>query len=418
MNGSFNQLKTTFLALILCLVASVGHTAILTGPKDSIGIERKGGKVLVIYKVGPGETLFAIARKYRTTVANVQALNPALVTGGIKTGQILRVPALSGDKLNQTASAPAPKGSQIEKVHVVMAGQTLFAIARQYSATVDQIKTWNNLTSNSLFEGQQLIVAKPGTSVKTAATTPQPAVVEDAIVTMRAPAQAKATEPKPALVEAGVAPVGTQPKAEVTPETKTEAKPDAQTETKKFEPTPGSKPGYIRHTVKTGETLFAIARMYNGVPADIQRENNLPSGAVQIGQVLEIRQGADMPEKPATGLAEKVDEAKNVPPDTSVASSSSNNTLGYERIVERGIAEVSDKDDSRQYLCLHRTAPTGKVLQVKNEMNGVSVYVRVIGKLPDTGNNDKVVVKISRRAFAQLKAADSRFPVEVSYTAN
>ena len=415
MNGSFNLLKTTFLAILLAITSQAfGPTF---GPKDSIGIERKGGKNLVIYKVESGETLFSIARKYRTTVAQVQALNPALAAGGVQKGQTLRLPALGGDKATQTASVPAPKGSEVEKIHVVTAGQTLFAIARQYSASVEQIKTWNSLTTNSLFEGQQLVVAKPAAG-KTVPAATKPTVYEDAIVTSKAPVPTKTAEEKPPIV-AGVAPSGTEPTpppTKVAP--KTEPKPEAKPEGKKFEPTPGSKPGYIRHTVKAGETLFAIARTYNATPADVQKENNLPSGAVQVGQVLEIKQGAEIAEKPATGLAEKVDETKNLLPDTSVTSSSSNNTLGYERIVERGIAEVSKEDDSRQYLCLHRTAPTGKVLQVKNEMNGVSVYVRVIGKLPDTGNNDKVVVKISRRAFAQLKAADNRFPVEVSYTAN
>lgn len=394
---------TLFTFALLWWAAQAQAFAPAAGPKDSIGMERKGGKVLVLYKVEPGETLFAIARKYRTTVDKIKALNPALSTGGIQKGQTLRVPALAGDKAAQTASLPVPKNGELEKVHVVTAGQTLFAIARQYGAKVDDIKAWNNLTTNSLFEGQQLVVAKPG--AKAPAADAKGEHVEDAISMSRPAEKAAPVEKTPA---AKPEPKTEAPKAAETAKTETAA-----------QAVPAPKTGTtLKHTVKAGETLFAIARMYNAQPADIQKMNNLPSGAVQVGQVLEVKQGPEMVEKPATGLAEKVDETKNLHTDTAVSSTSTNNTLGYERVVERGIAEVSDKDDSRQYLCLHRTAPTGKVLQVKNEMNGVSVYVRVIGKLPDTGQNDKVIVKISRRAFAQLKAADNRFPVEVSYTGN
>ena len=48
-------------------------------------------------------------------------------------------------------------------------------------------------------------------------------------------------------------------------------------------------------------------------------------------------------------------------------------------------------------------------------MNGQNVYVRVIGKLPETGANEKVIVRISKKAYQRLAAIDNRFRVEVSY---
>ena len=76
---------------------------------------------------------------------------------------------------------------------------------------------------------------------------------------------------------------------------------------------------------------------------------------------------------------------------------------------------IPQADDKNKYLGLHKTAPIGTILQVKNIMNGQNVYVRVIGKLPDTGANEKVIVRISKKAYQRLAALDNRFRVEVSY---
>jgi rare lipoprotein A (peptidoglycan hydrolase) len=67
------------------------------------------------------------------------------------------------------------------------------------------------------------------------------------------------------------------------------------------------------------------------------------------------------------------------------------------------------------FLALHRTAPVGTIMQVRNQMNDLSVFVKVIGKLPDTGANDKVIVKLSKKAYERLAALDKRFRVELSY---
>ena len=138
--------------------AGVGGRAI----PDSIGHERKGNKNLVLYKVEGGETLFGITRKYRTTVGEVQRLNPGLA-GAVKVGQVIKVPALS-NTAPAGATAKTPASGQVQKVHVVTSGQTLFAIARQYKVAVADIQLWNNLSNSGLVEGQQLVVSKPDAS--------------------------------------------------------------------------------------------------------------------------------------------------------------------------------------------------------------------------------------------------------------
>ena len=56
-----------------------------------------------------------------------------------------------------------------------------------------------------------------------------------------------------------------------------------------------------------------------------------------------------------------------------------------------------------------------KIIFVKNQMNGNVVIVRVVGKLPNTGNNDKISIRLSSIAFDKLDAIDSIIPVELIY---
>ena len=85
------------------------------------------------------------------------------------------------------------------------------------------------------------------------------------------------------------------------------------------------------------------------------------------------------------------------------------------RVVETGLGAPIEKSLTDKYLALHKTAPVGTIMQVKNAMNGQSVYVRVIGKLPDTGENNNILVRLSPRAVQKLGTADSRFRVETNY---
>jgi rare lipoprotein A (peptidoglycan hydrolase) len=54
-----------------------------------------------------------------------------------------------------------------------------------------------------------------------------------------------------------------------------------------------------------------------------------------------------------------------------------------DEISQNGLAElIEGTEGNRKYLALHRTAPVGTILKVRNEMNNREVFVRVMGKLP------------------------------------
>ena len=158
--------------LVFFMFVALGLAA--HGQADSLGVEKKGGQLLVIHKVKQGQTLYALARRYGTSVKKIRGANPAL-DRGLKVGQIVKVPYDHMVKSNT-------------KTHTVSAGETLYAISRKYGLTVEQLKKLNNLTSNALARGQKLVVQKAaGGKAPVVTTSPDPKpVAEQAEITQTA----------------------------------------------------------------------------------------------------------------------------------------------------------------------------------------------------------------------------------------
>ncbi len=93
-----------------------------------------------------------------------------------------------------------------------------------------------------------------------------------------------------------------------------------------------------------------------------------------------------------------------------------NTNEAKKRMVETGVATlIEGSEDTKKYLALHKTLPIGTIMEVKNEMNNQSVFVKVIGKLPDTGENKNLDLKITKEAYDRLGAIDEKFRIQMSY---
>lgn len=110
------------------------------------------------YIVQKGDTLSKIAKKYGITVAQLKSWN-SLTANTIYTKQKLIV--------KKSASTPAQATTKVEesssstvKTYKIVKGDTLAKIAKKYGTTVAKLKTWNNLTSNTIKVNQLLIVSK------------------------------------------------------------------------------------------------------------------------------------------------------------------------------------------------------------------------------------------------------------------
>ena len=92
----------------------------------------------------------AIARKFNTTVDDIKRLNN-LVSNNLSIGQKL---IINQDNNKEETIQNNPSSN----IYTVKSGDSLYAIARKFNTTVDDIKRLNNLVSNNLSIGQKLII--------------------------------------------------------------------------------------------------------------------------------------------------------------------------------------------------------------------------------------------------------------------
>ncbi|MEP0712486.1 LysM peptidoglycan-binding domain-containing protein [Algoriphagus sp.] len=353
---------------------------------DSVGVQRIGDQSYILHEVDPKETLFGISRRYKSPVSDIVEANPVLKEG-LKIGQTIKVPFIS--------MAELPAGSVL---HNVVAGETLFSISKKYGVSVESVMQQNGLKGNDLSVGQSLII-EPAVPI---------AVEKEPVVAVVTTAEVKKAEPQPKEKPAK--------KAEEAPKVKAkpESAPKPAAAEAKVETSKPMVPGDWRsHTVQSGETLFSIASQYSARVEDLITWNALTSNNLQQGQVLKVGRGpiqeSTVPVIGTPKVASSVDEMMVEPADASASG-------GFKNIKETGQAELIEGTGShKKYLVLHRTAPVGTIMRVKNEENDVTIFARVVGTLPETGDNSKLVIKLSQAAFDQLKAVNGRFPVEVMY---
>lgn len=214
----------------------------------------------------------------------------------------------------------------------------------------------------------------------------------------------------------------------------------------------------IYHSVKQGETLFSISKSYNVTAEEIRKWNGIEGNNLKSGQQLIVGYTPISPnesfnkkaenvsivkqEKPVTAADKSItvtpetksSEPSNKPekpviasiekggmplPEPVMSSKEISKSGGkiLSQVSESGIcAWISDGDNqSSKFFALHRTAPMGTIIKVTNKMNGKSAFVKVVGQLPDTGENEKVIIKISDTAVQRLGALDQHFQVDLSY---
>lgn len=386
--------RSFWLSLSLFIFTSSFSIAFELSEVDSVGVERVGDKSFILHKVDPKETLFGISRRYGAPVNEIVNENEALKQG-LKIGQTIKVPFIPKSDL--------PSGSIL---HKVVPGETLFSISKYHGVTVDQVKQTNDLKGNDLSVGQSLIIEKSGLAISES-NPPEPNVssspVQQKPVVQNTPAK-EVTVATNAKVEKPV------PKVKEVETVKPEP---IKTEASTVPSTSPMVPGdWMSHQVKAGETLFSISSQYGAKVEDLITWNALTSNNVREGQNLKVGRGpAEASKVPVFGTPRVVSnvEEMNVEP-------TAENTGGYKNIRETGQAEkIEGTGGHKKYLVLHRTAPVGTIMRIKNEENDVTIFARVVGTLPETGDNGRLVIKLSQAAFDQLKAVNGRFPVEIMY---
>lgn len=117
-----------------------------------------------LHEVQRKETLYAIAKMYDVDINEIIAINPG-VDQGLKKGQMLRIP--SKEKKVEAPVVTVPSEPKMEQVtntrsHTVVAGETLYSIAKDYATTVEAISDANPGLGTSLTIGQIIVVPTRG----------------------------------------------------------------------------------------------------------------------------------------------------------------------------------------------------------------------------------------------------------------
>ena len=339
-----------------------------TIPVDSVGIRTINQSAFIVHKVEKGETLYALARRYQVDVQSIFDANPKAING-INIGQEILIPTKGNVNVNdggqvqqntqQNTQVSATAGQGDKVVHRVMSGESLYIIGQKYDVSVNDIKKWNNLRSNTISVGQRLNIY-PGPE-KAAELNRQMEVME--------------------------------------------------TQGKKI------------HIVSVGETLFAISNKYNVSVSDLREWNRLETNSLSIGQELIVGY-LDKDAEEQVVIVQDIETEEEAGDEVVVTTvevgtsemKKTENTGSYKKVSENGIAQVIEgSETTNKYLALHRNASIGTIMQIKNEMNDLSVFVRVIGKIPDTDENRNILIKVSKVAYDRLGAINDQFPVEITY---
>lgn len=180
------------------------------------------------YIVRSGDNLGSIANKFGVTVSKLQSWNN-LKSTTIYAGQKLLVGGSSGGgsvsvKEKTEVKTTTQQGAK-KIVYTIKKGDNLFAIAKTFNVSVDDIKQWNGLSSNNITAGKSLVIYSSVSAPKTTA-----------------PAQTSSS----------------------------------------------SKPRNISYVVKSGDSLWSIANKYGTTVERIKKDNKLNSDKLILGQKLII----------------------------------------------------------------------------------------------------------------------------------
>lgn len=169
-----------------------------------------------------------------------------------------------------------------QKTHTVESGETLFSIAQQYNITVQKLKEWNNLENNQLTIGQTLIVQSADQKAATTHTVePQETLFSISKRYGVSIAEIKSWND----LSGNNLNVGQE--LTIYPSSGADANAGNSSDNSIVVSTTTQQNTY--YTVKSGDTLYKIARAHNMTLEELKKLNDLTSNTISIGQRLTVK---------------------------------------------------------------------------------------------------------------------------------
>ena len=243
-----------FIAAGLIFSTLSGAAAELLPVEKSPVIVFINGKKYYVHTVKSGDTLYSIAKAYEVGENDIRECNPS-VGDGLRIDQTVKIPVPASAIIKANAEKKRKKDYI---VHKVKAGQTLYAIARDYNISVAQLREDNpSVNPQALSVGESLWIRRTAIG----SSTEQQAQAEMAEYTNNLN---KAT----------------------------------------------SDDGFDNHVVQPGETIYSLSRRYGITEAEFAQLNDVSQG-LKAGAIIRIPKAKEVEQ-------ELVAEAENTPAQTTL----------------------------------------------------------------------------------------------------
>ena len=212
------------------------------------------GKKYYVHTVKSGDTLYSIAKAYEVGENDIRECNPS-VGDGLRIDQTVKIPVPASAIIKANAEKKRKKDYI---VHKVKAGQTLYAIARDYNISVAQLREDNpSVNPQALSVGESLWIRRTAIGSST-----------------EQQAQAEMVEYTDNLNKAT------------------------------------SDDGFDNHVVQPGETIYSLSRRYGITEAEFAQLNDVSQG-LKAGAIIRIPKAKEVEQ-------EVVAEADNAPAQTTL----------------------------------------------------------------------------------------------------
>lgn len=148
---NIKKINLGFSIISLALLTSLNTQAKTVHIIDSIGVENKDGKEIVIHRLVAKESYYSLGRLYDVKPKDIITLNG---NKRLKVGDVIKVPTNRSFQSSSTKTANLVNNDPEFIEYKVSANETLYTIAKRFQVSVDYITEFNNLKGESIKAGQ------------------------------------------------------------------------------------------------------------------------------------------------------------------------------------------------------------------------------------------------------------------------